>query len=294
MTLPRIHNLGSVNIDHVYELPHFVRPGETLASSAYSRGVGGKGFNQSLALRRAGAGVFHIGRIGTDGEWLRGMLQSEGVDCAALSISDEATGHAVIQVVPGGENAIVLHGGANGDIGDGHVARALASARTGDWFLCQNETSSVAASLRIAREAGLRTAYNAAPAAPDVSRACLEDVDFLFVNETEVAALAGKGEAKAAAELIRADHPHITVVLTLGSAGAMWIGKGQTLHVPASPCEVVDTTAAGDTFTGYCLAALMRAELPLDALMLAARAAALCVSRHGAAASIPRMQELLK
>lgn len=294
MTLPRIHNLGSVNIDHVYELPHFVCPGETLASSLYSRGVGGKGFNQSLALRRAGAGVCHIGRIGTDGGWLRVMLEAEGVDCAGLSTSNEATGHAVIQVVPGGENAIVLHAGANGDISDGHVANALASARAGDWFLCQNETSSVAASLRIAREAGLRTAYNAAPAAPDISRACLEDVDFLFVNETEVAALAGKGEAKTAAEQIRADHPHLTVVLTLGSAGSMWIGAGYTLHVPASPCEVVDTTAAGDTFTGYCLAALMRGEVPSDALLFASRAASFCVSRHGAAASIPHMHELLK
>lgn len=294
MTLPRIHNLGSVNIDHVYELPHFVRPGETLASSSYSRGVGGKGFNQSFALRRAGAGVFHIGRIGADGEWLRGMLEAEGVDCAALSTSNEPTGHAVIQVVPGGENAIVLHAGANGDIGDDHVARALGSARAGDWFLCQNETSSVAASLRMAREAGLRTAYNAAPAAPDISRDCLDHVDFLFVNETEVAALAGKGEAKKAAEQIRADHPLLTVVLTLGAAGAIWIGPGQTLHVPASPCEVVDTTAAGDTFTGYCLAALMRGELPSDALLLASRAAAFCVSRHGAASSIPRMHELLQ
>ena len=290
--MSRIFNLGSVNIDHVYQVPHLVRPGETLASTRYSRGAGGKGFNQSVALARAGASVHHIGCIGPDGEWLREFLIAEAVGCAGLQTVGEATGHAIIQVVPGGENAIVLHAGANQSTTAAAVAEALESARPGDWVLCQNETSCVPEALRMAKAAGLKTAYNAAPADVEISAPALPHVDILIVNETEAAALGGGGSPEQALELLGEKYPQMDVIVTLGAAGAIWYGHGLSERATSLACRVVDTTAAGDTFTGYCLAAILEGLSPAEALSLACRAAALSVTRAGAAQSIPRRPEL--
>jgi ribokinase len=290
--MSRIFNFGSVNIDHVYRVPHLVRPGETLASTRYSRGAGGKGFNQSVALARAGASVHHIGCIGPDGEWLREFLIAEAVGCAGLRTVGEATGHAIIQVVPGGENAIVLHAGANQSTTADAVAAALESAGPGDWFLCQNETSCVHEALRMAKAAGLKTAYNAAPADAEISAPALPHVDILIVNETEAAALGGGGEPEQSLELLGEKFPQMDVIVTLGAEGAIWAGHGLSERAASPACRVVDTTAAGDTFTGYCLAAIMERLSPAEALSLACRAAALSVTRAGAAQSIPRRAEL--
>ncbi|MEI6033001.1 MAG: ribokinase [Verrucomicrobiae bacterium] len=290
--MSRIFNLGSVNIDHVYQVPHLVRPGETLSSTGYSRGAGGKGFNQSVALARAGASVSHIGCIGADGEWLREFLTAEGVDCQNLLTVSGATGHAIIQVVPQGENAIVLHGGANADTTGNLVSSALESSCAGDWFLCQNETSHVEESLRLARAAGLKTAYNAAPADTAISGEALRHVDLLIVNETEAAAL-GKGDSpQGSVARVREAHPQMQVILTLGAEGAIWSGSNWEVSAAPPACTVVDTTAAGDTFAGYCLAALMEGLPPAAALDRACRAAAISVTRPGAAQSIPRSFEL--
>jgi ribokinase len=291
--MSRIFNFGSVNIDHVYQVPYLARPGETLASTGYGRGAGGKGFNQSVALARAGADVCHIGCIGEDGGWLRQLLVADGVDCKHLHASNEPTGHAIIQVLPGGENAIVLHGGANRSPTTGLVAGALTTARPGDWFLCQNETSCAPEALRLAKAAGLKTAYNAAPANPAMSAPALPYVDILIINETEADALGGGHSRQDPVARIRDAHPGMDVILTLGAEGALWSGPSCQAQAAPPACKVVDTTAAGDTFTGYCLAALMEGIRPSDALVRACRAAALSVTRHGAALSIPCRSELV-
>ena len=290
--MTRIFNFGSVNIDHVYQVPHMTRPGETLASTHYGKGAGGKGFNQSVALARAGASVSHIGCIGADGQWLRELLEAEGVDCTHLHLVGGATGHAIIQVVPSGENTIVLHAGANESAGIGMLNAALKSARPGDWFLCQNETSCVPEALRLAHEAGLKTAYNAAPADLAKSGGALPYVDILIVNETEASALGGVTSSEDSVARIRAKHPRLDVIVTLGAEGALWSGSGLHEQVASPRCEVVDTTAAGDTFTGYCLAALLDNRPPSEALVLACQAASRSVTRRGAAESIPRKEEL--
>lgn len=215
--MSRIFNLGSVNIDHVYQVPHLARPGETLASTDYRRGAGGKGFNQSIALARAGADVSHIGCIGEDGDWLRQMLIADGVDCKHLYASNEPTGHAIIQVVPDGENTIVLHGGANRSPTADMVVGAFEAARPGDWFLCQNEISCSPEALRLAKAAGLKTAYNAAPADPAMSVPALPYVDILIVNETEADALGGGHSQQDSVARIRAARPGMEVILTLGA-----------------------------------------------------------------------------
>lgn len=288
----KVLNLGSINIDHVYQMPQFVQPGQTLASTRYNMGAGGKGFNQSIALARAGVGVAHLGCIGPDGEWLRETLSADGVDCGHLGEALEPTGHAIIQVVPGGENAIVLHAGANCSVTISQVERALRGADAGDWFLCQNETSCVPEALRLARSAGLKTAYNAAPVDARVGANALEFVDFLFVNETEANALGHGHSMKEKLEFLKAVNPGMDIIVTLGAEGAIWSGPEVFHKVSPPACKVVDTTAAGDTFIGYCLAALIGQRSPEESLALASRAAAICVSREGAASSIPRFSEL--
>jgi ribokinase len=288
----QIFNLGSINIDHVYQVPHLVNPGETLASTHYSRGAGGKGFNQSVALARAGAAVSHIGCVGEDAGWLRQFLIAEGVDIANLQTVAEATGHAIIQVVPQGENAIILHGGANESTTEEMVAAALKAVRPGDWFLCQNETSCVAEAFRLAKAAGLKTAYNAAPADAEKAARALPHVDLLLVNETEAAALGGGDSPADSVARIRAAHPDMDVILTLGAEGALWSGPSFHGRSASPSCKVVDTTAAGDTFAGYCLAALIEGAAPASALARACRAAAISVTRAGAAQSIPSRHEL--
>ncbi|GHB91815.1 ribokinase [Cerasicoccus arenae] len=287
----RILNLGSINIDHVYAVDHFVRPGETLASLGYQVFAGGKGYNQSIALARAGATVSHLGCIGEDGRWLVDRLTKDGVGADLIAESDSATGHAIIQVSSSGENAIVLHAGANHVIDEAALKLALASYGPGDWLLTQNETSSVANAMRLAKAKGLRIAFNPAPMTDAVQDFPLELVDCFILNETEAEALSG-GETDQAGEALRARYPQAVVVLTLGAKGACYLDAQDEVHQAAEPVEAVDTTAAGDTFTGFFLASLIAGAKPQEALALGSRAAGICVTRSGAANSIPFRSEL--
>lgn len=288
----RVFNLGSINIDHVYQVPHFVRPGETLASSGYARHAGGKGYNQSFALARGGATVHHLGAIGPDGASLRDALATVGVNVASLHTVAEPTGHALIQIARGGENAILLHPGANHALTVADIRAALAEARPGDWFLTQNETSVVPEALVLAKQAGLRLALNPAPLTPDVAAWPLDLVDLLVVNETEGAALSGQTEPDAILATLRARHPGMLIVLTLGADGVRYVGPDGCGTLPAVRVQVVDTTAAGDTFIGFLLAQLAGGSALDPALTLATQAAALAVTRPGAASSIPTLEEV--
>ncbi len=291
--MPRVLNLGSLNLDHVYGVPHFVRPGETLSSGSYAIFAGGKGFNQSIALARAGARVAHAGAIGPDGRWLRERLAAESVEVEKLVEVDLATGHAIIQVAPTGENAIVLHAGANHALEAAAVAGLCADARPGDHALTQNETSGVPEFLHAARAAGLVVWLNPAPLGPEVAAYPLACVDWLVVNETEAEALTGARHPHEIAERVRRRWPHLRLLLTLGAEGACFAHGGEFHHEPAAPvAEVVDTTAAGDTFVGFFIAAVLEGRAIPEALARACRAAALCVGRRGAADSIPRLREL--
>lgn len=286
--MPRLLNLGSLNLDLVYRQPHIVRPGETLASTRFERGAGGKGLNQSLAAARAGATVFHAGRVGADGAWLLDLLAADHVDVTACrQLGEVSTGHAIIQVADSGENAIVLHAGANHAFAEADLPAMFAGFGVGDWFLTQNETAAVPAALHLAAERGLRVAFNPAPMTPAVCEYPLDAVALLIVNETEAAALSGEGEPGAAIDALRQRLPHADIVLTLGASGAWWAGPAGEHRATPPPVQPIDTTAAGDTFIGYLLASLMRDEPPGSALTVACRAAALSTTRAGAAASIP-------
>lgn len=287
-----IYNLGSLNIDHVYDVPHFVAPGETLHSVGYGKFPGGKGFNQTIALLRAGAPVTHIGCCGEDAQWMREMLEEHGCMTAHLKQISGPSGHAIIQVTPEGQNSILLASGANSLIEQSAVISALHSGTTDDIFLTQNETAEVPFALEHASARGLRIALNVAPASERDRALPLESVDFLFVNEVEGAALVGDSDPTRIILGLAERCSRGVIVLTLGAAGA-WIHEmGETRRFSAIKAAVVDTTAAGDTFVGYFLAAIHGGATSEQAMHSALRGASICVTRKGAASSIPWASEL--
>lgn len=282
---------GSLNIDHVYQVPHFLRPGETMDSLGYSRNAGGKGLNQAIALARAGMETAFAGAIGQDGLFLRQLLEDTGVDTTRVQVLDSPTGHAIIQVEAGGGNAILLLGGANRCITPEMAAHALEGMCPGDWVLLQNEISCGCEILRMAKERGLRVVLNPSPASPELAAWPLETVDLLLLNEVEGSDLTGCTEPAAILDGLRQRYPDTAVVLTLGADGAAYRDARQQLYQPAVAVTAVDTTAAGDTFTGYFLSAWLTDGDAAHALRLAAHAAALAVTRPGAGASIPKAEE---
>ena len=289
--MKRIFNLGSINQDFVYRVPHFVRPGETLASRSLLRTPGGKGFNQSLALARAGGRVSHLGRYGPEAADLREMLVAEKIDVGHLLPTEIPAGHAIIQVDDHGQNAILLFAGANHALESDDLPGLLADAQPGDWFLTQNETSCVGEVLVLAKERGLVVCFNPAPITTAIESYRLEGIDWLIFNETEGAALAGSTVSQQILQRLRLRCPQAHLVLTLGAEGALCsIPDGSVIEVSAPRVEAVDTTGAGDVFIGYLLAEIMRGTAVEASLHLACRAAALSVTREGA--SIPYLPEV--
>ena len=283
-----ILNFGSLNIDLAYQVEHIARPGETIASSAHQVFAGGKGANQSAALARAGASVFHAGQVGPDGQWVVDKLAGLGVDVQHIRVGDAPTGHAIIQVDRQGQNSIVLFAGANAQIDREAIDAALGHFGRGDLLLLQNEINDVAYILTAAAERSLTICLNPAPFGPEVCAYPLEQVDLLIVNEIEAAGLAGASTLAALA----ARCPRAQIALTLGAAGAQYRSPTEEFHLPAPPVEAIDTTGAGDTFIGYFLQGLTADMTARAAMARAVQAAALCVTRPGAMDSIPAAAEL--
>lgn len=289
-----IWNLGSINLDLVYSLPHFPAAGETLAADDFTRFLGGKGANMSVAAVRAGATVYHIGAVGSDGDEMVQKLSGFGVETAHIASVSTATGHAVISVVNdkedpnAGENQIVLFPGANRALTVTQVQTALAEAVAGDIFVTQNETNMQADACRLAAEKGLRVCYAAAPFEAQAAADVLQYLDFLILNEVEAEQLF-HATGKRPEELGIKD-----VIVTLGSDGARHIdgATGQVTDYAAFKVEPVDTTGAGDTFTGYVLAGLDQGLEMREAMTNASRAAALMVTRPGTSDVIPTLEEV--
>jgi ribokinase len=286
-SLMAIYNLGSINADFFYHVPHLPGPGETLAATRLTRGLGGKGANMSVAAARAGAHTVHIGAVGHDGIWAAERMMEFGVDTRFVSkLPDTPNGQAHIYVDAAGENSIVLFQGANHQIPTETISAALSEASTGDTFLLQNETLFQPESARMARDMGLYVAYAAAPFDARAVEDVLPYLDFLILNEVEADQLHA-ATGKRPEELNIKD-----VIITLGAQGALWLHKGQRRNFPALPVTAVDTTGAGDTFTGYVLAARDRGLPMAQAIALAMRAAALMVTRQGTADVIPDLKEV--
>ena len=282
---------GSTNLDQVGTVTRLPQPGETVAGGTFSMAPGGKGANQALAARRAGAAVRHVSAVGNDAfaDMALALLEAGGVDLSQLRRAEAATGIAMIFVDAAGENVIAILPGANGTISPADAERGLGELGPGDIVLVQQEVPQAATrrALELARERGATSLLNTAPYLPDTAElAPLADI--VIANETEFSLLSGRPLAELDAAM--ADwtaRTGRTIVVTLGPDGARARTPEGPLAVPAHKVTPVDTVGAGDTFCGY-LAAALGAGLPLaTALRRAAVAGSLACLHPGAQPAIP-------
>jgi len=288
----KIVNFGSINIDHVYSVEHFVRPGETLQSDDYHIFSGGKGANQSIALAYAGAKVLHAGKIGQDGSWLKQKLEKSGVDTRLIESGAVPTGHAVIQVNAQGENAIIIHGGANQSFDNSDIQRVIDVCEEGNYLLLQNEINGIDTIMTKAKDRGLHIVFNPAPVTKAVKDYPLEGVDTFIINAVEGEMLTGESDPQKIVQKMQRLYPDSKTLLTLGKNGLIYADGDRYISKKALEVETVDTTGAGDTFIGYFLAGVMRGDKIEECLDMGLKASAVCVTRHGAADSIPKREEV--
>lgn len=287
-----IINFGSMNVDHVYSMPHFVQPGETLQSNAYNIYCGGKGLNQSVAAARAGAKTIHAGMCGKGGEMLLEFLGSNGVELSFLGKPDVAQGHAIIQVSESGENSIILFPGSNYAVTKEYVDGVLDQQQVPQYVMLQNEISEVPYIIEAAYKKGFPVVLNASPFDASLLEIDYSKVSWLLVNEIEGGCITGETEPEAILAKLREKYPETGVVLTLGKEGSICSRGDTVIRQGIFKVDTVDTTAAGDTFTGYFIAGLDAGLALEEALCRAAAASAIAVTRPGAAPSIPLAEEV--
>lgn len=288
----KIVNYGSINIDMVYSVEHFVRAGETISAKEVNIFPGGKGLNQSVAISRAGAQVCHVGKVGADGIWLKALLQESGVNTQFVSTNGSLTGTAIIQVCNEGNNCIIINHGANAETTAQELDYALLGFGQGDILLVQNETNGLQAAIDSAIKKGMVVALNPSPIDETIKKIDLRKITYLFLNEIEGHALSGETEPNKICEALAQKYGNLRIVLTLGENGVLYRDADTEIYEKAIPVKAVDTTAAGDTFTGYFLAEMMLAGNVERALKQATIAASITVSRRGAAKSIPFREEV--
>ena len=292
----RILNFGSLNVDYVYSVDAFLRPGETKASKSLMVNCGGKGLNQSIAAAKAGSRVYHAGLLGAAAEMLRDKLAENGVDVSLLTPVNASAGHAIIQVDEKGQNCILLYGGTNQMLTKEWIDAAFdAFLKEGEdgLVLLQNETNLVPYIIEEAAKRGLKCALNAAPMDDRVKDYPLDKLTWLIVNEVEGGALAGTEDEEEILSALHRKYPGCGVLLTLGSRGARCMeADGTVTYCGSFRVPVKDTTAAGDTFSGYFLYGMLYGLSVRDTLTLATTASAIAVTRPGAADSVPTKKEV--
>ncbi len=293
----QVLSFGSLNLDYVYQVDHFVQKGETLASTGLQVFCGGKGLNQSLALQKAGVSVRHAGVIGPDGQILLDMLETAGVDCSLVQrVTEPRSGNAIIQCDRQGDNCIMLYGGANQVVDEAMVDEILNEFVPGDYLLVQNEISSLPYLVQRAHERGMYIVLNPSPIDEGLFQLDFSMIDLIILNEIEGKAFTGcAGNIEELLKQLCEVFPRAEIVLTLGEDGSIYHGNEGTIREKGCRVrQVVDTTAAGDTFTGYYLAERIRGKSAAEALRTASRASAIAVTRKGASVSIPTLDEVQK
>mgnify|MGYP002519270325 CR=1 FL=1 len=284
-------SFGSLNIDHTYQVDHFVQKGETLSSLSLNIFSGGKGMNQSIALSRAGADVYHAGCIGKDGLFLLDQLKQAGVHTELIKVlEDVPTGHAIIQNDQEGDNCILLYGGANQSITKEYVDEVLSHFEEGDYLVLQNEINNLDYIITQAHLKKMMIVLNPSPMNNIIHALPLDYINYFILNKLEACQLLNRDvlDAKALCDMMHKKFPKAKIVLTLGEKGSCFMKDNTIRYQSAYKVEAVDTTAAGDTFTGYFLAF----NNSLKALDMASRASAITVTKRGAAPSIPTLKEV--
>ena len=289
----KVLNFGSLNIDYVYQVESILIPGETQASRDRQIFCGGKGLNQSIALARAGISVYHAGMIGDGGELLLETCRENGVNTEFIRSIAGPCGHTVIQVDKDGQNCILLFGGANRSITREFADEVLAHFDSGDILLLQNEINELDYIIDRAYAKGMMIILNPSPYNDNLKVCDMSKVSLFLVNEIEGYQITGEKEPDKILAAVKEQYPSAKIVLTLGADGAVYQDETGIYHQDIFKVKVVDTTAAGDTFTGYFIASLIECMPVKEGLEMAAKASAIAVSRPGATASIPLRQEVL-
>ena len=289
----RVLNIGSLNLDYVYNLDHIVQPGETEASYELNVHLGGKGMNQSVALAKAGVDVYHGGMIGEDGQPFLDACKEFGVHAEYIRQIDTKSGHAIIQIDKNAQNSILLYGGANQQLTSEYIDTVLADFGAEDILLLQNEVNMLPYIVNRAYEKGMTIALNPSPFNEKLHAVDMEKISIFLLNEVEGFQITGlKNPDDIIAKLLEM-YPQSKIVLTLGQDGAVYADQEQKHFQPVFKVNAVDTTAAGDTFTGYFLAGLCDG-LPIpEVLKMSAKASSIAVSRAGAVPSIPFREEVM-
>ncbi|MBR3348742.1 MAG: ribokinase [Solobacterium sp.] len=288
----KILNFGSLNLDYTYGVNRFVKPGETMSAKTHSVNTGGKGLNQSVALARAGGEVYHAGCYGKGGESLAAFLNDSGVHTQFLRRVDEYQGNAFIQVNEEGENCIILYGGSNQCITKKQIGETLSHFEEGDWLVLQNEINLNEEIVEAAYEKGLKIVLNPSPYDEKIAKIDFGKLHWLFVNEIEAEQIYGFTNITATWEKLHEEYPQLSLLVTLGEEGSIAFTKEETVTENAFCLTVEDTTGAGDTYSGYMIAALSEGRCLKECMERASIAAGISVSRKGAAASVPSAAEV--
>ena len=285
--------MGSLNYDDNYFLDHIVMPGETIASQAMESACGGKGFNQATALAKAGAEVFLAGIAGeADGERILSEARQNGIKDTFLKKQKGYTGKAIIQIDRNGQNSIVLFGGTNRQWTSEYVDEVLKHFQKDDMLVLQNEINKTSEIIEKAWEKGIKVVLNPSPFEGKILDWPLDKVSLFLLNEVEGAQMTGEKEPEKILEKLQEKYPKASFVLTYGEKGAWYAGADKKTYCPAKKVTVVDTTAAGDTFTGYFLASCSKGMGVEESLKRATAAAAVAITRKGAAVSIPDIKTM--
>ena len=289
----KVLNFGSLNYDYVYQVDHFVTGGETETSISMETHLGGKGFNQSVALAKAGLTVYHGGSLGEEGEAFLTACREYGVHTEYIRTIQGRSGHTVIQVNPEAQNGILLYGGANRKQDEAFIDEVLSHFEKGDMIVLQNEVNLLGYIIDRAYEKGLSIVLNPSPYDAFLEEVDMGKVSIFLMNEIEGEMMTGEKDPGKILAVVREKYPDAGTVLTLGTAGAYYQDKeGHRTFQEAFPVKAVDTTAAGDTFTGFFIGGIAEG-LPVDKnLRRAAKASSLAVQRRGAAESIPTKAEV--
>lgn len=290
----KVLNFGSCNVDYVYKVDHIIKAGETLAAEGIEIFPGGKGLNQSIAIAKAGTAVTHAGVIGKDGEFLVDIMKEAGVNTSLVNRESCQSGHAIIQVDKKGENCICVFEGANGRISREYIDEVLSNFGEGDMMLLQNEIPLIPYILDSAYKKRIKVIFNPSPFNERIKEVDLGKISYLILNETEAEAITGSSDKDAFVSFMREHYPSLGVVLTLGKRGAVYFSRTEYVKQSAYSVKAVDTTSAGDTFTGYFVSFISKNKSIAEALRYAAVASAITVSRLGASVSIPYISEVMK
>lgn len=284
--------IGSINKDIVFNVVDFVKPKETIQSVSMEEFLGGKGLNQAIALNKAYDYIKLCGNINHQDSYILEQVKGHLGNTELVNLSNEKTGTAFIQVNQEGENCIILEKGANHSFTTTQIDDVLKTLFAGDLIVLQNEINLLDYIIEQASLKGIKTALNPSPMDASISNLPLSKIDYLLVNEVEAQELTRTSTLNKTISELQTKFNNTCVVLTLGEHGSYCFNQGEQYFQPSESVISVDTTAAGDTFTGFFLGSIMLGKSIMESLQRASAAAGISVTRKGASDSIPSIDEL--